>query len=393
MNWARPPNTKLDGRWAKIKNPSEALYPGDLIWVRPLRVLGGNLGWALALEQEPEVEGSLISLDPKTGHLKAMVGGYDFSKSQFNRATQAIRQPGSAFKPIIYAAAIKEGYSPSSIIIDSPIIFKEKENAFDSWKPVNFEEKFYGPTSLRTALTHSRNVVTVKLMQSIGIKGTIRLAKSLGITSNLEANLSISLGSSGMTLFELTSAYSAFANNGTLIKPTAVRNIQNRKGEILFAAIPESTKPISPSIAYTITSLLQSVVENGTGKKVREINRPVAGKTGTTNNYVDAWFIGYTPELVTGVWVGKDKDQSLGRNETGSRAAIPIWLQFMQEALVEAPITNFKVPSDIQHLRVQPKTGEPAAYGEPGSKFEIFLQDYLPEGEQPFPEISIEDTF
>ena len=392
MNWARPPNTKLDGRWAKIKNPSEALYPGDLIWVRPLRVLGENLGWALALEQEPEVEGSLISLDPKTGHLKAMVGGYDFSKSQFNRATQAIRQPGSAFKPIIYAAAIKEGYSPSSIIIDSPIIFKEKENAFDRWKPVNFEEKFYGPTSLRTALTHSRNVVTVKLMQNIGIKGTIRLAKSLGITSNLEANLSISLGSSGMSLFELSSAYSAFANNGTLIKPTAVRNIQNRKGEILFAAIPETTKPISPSIAYTITSLLQSVVENGTGKKVREINRPVAGKTGTTNNYVDAWFIGYTPELVTGVWVGKDKDQSLGRNETGSRAAIPIWLQFMQEALAEAPITNFKIPSDIQYLRVHPKTGEPAAYGEPGSKFEIFSQDYLPESEQPFPEISIEDT-
>ncbi|SVB56066.1 uncharacterized protein METZ01_LOCUS208920, partial [marine metagenome] len=185
MNWARPPNTRLDGRWAKIQRPSEALYPGDLIWVKPLRIIEGGLGWALALEQEPRVEGSLVSLDPKTGQVKAMVGGYSFSKSKFNRAVQAVRQPGSAFKPIIYAAAIKEGFSPASIIIDSPIIFKEKEDAFDKWKPVNFEEKFYGPTSLRTALTHSRNVVTVKLMQNIGVKGTIKLAKSLGITSKM----------------------------------------------------------------------------------------------------------------------------------------------------------------------------------------------------------------
>ena len=393
MNWARPPNTRLDGRWAKIKRPSEALYPGDLIWVKPLRIIGGGLGWALALEQEPRVEGSLVSLDPKTGQVKAMVGGYSFSKSKFNRAVQAVRQPGSAFKPIIYAAAIKEGFSPASIIIDSPIIFKEKEDAFDKWKPVNFEEKFYGPTSLRTALTHSRNVVTVKLMQNIGVKGTIKLAKSLGITSKMEKNLSISLGSAGVTLFQLTSAYSAFANNGTLIKPSSIRNIQNRKGEILYASKPEITQPISPGVAYTITSLLQSVVEHGTGKKVKALNRPVAGKTGTTNNFVDAWFMGYTPELVTGVWVGKDKDESLGRNETGSRAAIPIWLQFMQEALVSKPITNFQAPSEIQYLRIRPEVGEPASFNEPGSRFEIFLQDYLPDNVQPFPENFLEDTF
>jgi len=393
MNWARPPNTRLDGRWARIKRPSEALHPGDLIWVKPLRIVEGSLGWALALEQEPDVEGSLVSLDPKTGQVKAMVGGYSFSKSQFNRAVQAIRQPGSAFKPIIYAAAIKEGFSPASIIIDSPIIFKEKEDAFDKWKPVNFEEKFYGPTSLRTALTHSRNVVTVKLMQNIGIKGTIKLAKSLGITSNMEQNLSISLGSSGLTLFQLTSAYSAFANNGTLIKPRSIRNIQNRKGEILYTAKPEITQPISPGVAYTITSLLQSVVEHGTGKKVKVLNRPVAGKTGTTNNFVDAWFMGYTPELVTGVWVGKDKDEPLGRNETGSRAAIPIWLQFMQEALANKPVTNFQMPSEIQYLRILPETGEPTSFDEPGSQFEIFLQDHLPDNIQPFPENFPEDIF
>ena len=391
MNWARSPNTRLDGRWAKIKRPREALSPGDLILVKPLKIRDDV--WALALEQEPEVEGSLVSLDPKTGQIKAMVGGYDFSKSQFNRAMQAIRQPGSAFKPLIYAAAIKEGYSPASIIIDSPIIFKEKKDSFDRWKPVNFEEKFYGPTSLRTALTHSRNIVTVKLMQKIGIKGTIRLARKLGITSNMERNLSISLGSSGLTLFELTSAYSAFANNGTLIKPSAIRNIQDRKGEVLYTSTPETTHPISPGTAYTITSLLQSVVEHGTGKKVKKLNRPVAGKTGTTNNYVDAWFMGYTPELVTGVWVGKDKDESLGRNETGSRTAIPIWLQFMQDALVNKPVTNFQVPRDIQHLRIQSKTGEPALFNDPDSKFEVFLQDHLPENEKPFLDDSFEDTF
>ncbi len=393
MNWARKPNPNLDGRWTKIKNPNEAISVGDLIIVKVLGRKQGGLGWSLSLEQEPEVEGALVSLAPENGQVKAMVGGYDFKKSQFNRSVQAIRQPGSAFKPIIYAAAINEGYSPSSIIIDSPIIFKEKQDAFDKWKPVNFEEKFYGPTSLREALAHSRNVVTVKLMQKIGIKSTIRLAKKLGISSKLEENLSISLGSSGMTLYELVSAYSAFANMGNRIKPTVIRNIKSRSGEVLFSSIPEITQPISPGTAHIITSLMKSVVKNGTAKKVKALKRPVAGKTGTTNNYVDAWFMGYTPDLVTGVWVGKDKDEPLGRNETGSRAAIPIWLQFMQEALANKPIINFPVPSDIQFLKVQSKSGEPAKYGDTDSNFEIFSQNFLPEKEQPFTSIYQEENF
>ena len=379
MDWARKPNPNLDGRWAKIKNPNEAISIGDLIMIKVLGRKQDGLGWSLSLEQEPEVE--------------AMVGGYDFKKSQFNRSVQAIRQPGSAFKPIIYAAAINEGYSPSSIIIDSPIIFKEKQDAFDKWKPVNFEEKFYGPTSLREALAHSRNVVTVKLMQKIGIKSTIRLAKSLGISSKLEENLSISLGSSGMTLYDLVSAYSAFANMGNRIKPTVIRNIKSRREEVLFSSIPEITQPISPGTAHIITSLMESVVKNGTAKKVKALKRPVAGKTGTTNNYVDAWFMGYTPDLVTGVWVGKDKDEPLGRNETGSRAAIPIWLQFMQEALANKPIINFPVPSDIQFLKVQSKSGEPAKFGDIDSNFEIFSQEFLPKKEQPFTSIFQEENF
>ena len=393
MDWARKPNPNLDGRWAKIKNPNEAISIGDLIIIKVLGRRQDGLGWSLSLEQEPEVEGALISLTPENGQVKAMVGGYDFKKSQFNRSVQAIRQPGSAFKPIIYAAAINEGYSPSSIIIDSPIIFKEKQDAFDKWKPVNFEEKFYGPTSLREALAHSRNVVTVKLMQKIGIKSTIRLARSLGISSKLEENLSISLGSSGMTLYDLVSAYSAFANMGNRIKPTVIRNIKSRREEVLFSSIPEITQPISPGTAHIITSLMESVIKNGTAKKVKALKRPVAGKTGTTNNYVDAWFMGYTPDLVTGVWVGKDKDEPLGRNETGSRAAIPIWLQFMQEALANKPIINFPVPSDIQFLKVQSKSGEPAIFGDIDSNFDIFSQDFFPKKEQPFTSIFQEENF
>ena len=187
-----------------------------------------------------------------------------------------------------------------------------------------------------------------------------------------------------MTLYELTSAYSAFANMGTLIKPAAIRYIKSRNGELLFTSVPERTQPISPETAHIITSLMQSVIKNGTATKVKALKRPVAGKTGTTNNYVDAWFMGYTPELVTGVWVGKDKDEPLGRNETGSRAAIPIWLQYMQEALVNRPKINFSVPTDIQFLKVQSKSGEPARFGDTDSKFEIFSQNFLPEKEQPF---------
>jgi penicillin-binding protein 1A len=393
MNWARKPNSKIDGRWTKIRHPNEAITAGDMIRVKILDRKQDGSGWSLALEQEPEVEAALISLDPLTGHVKAMVGGYNFYKSQFNRAVQAIRQPGSAFKPIIYAAAVNEGFSPSSIIIDSPIIFKEKEDIFDKWKPVNFEQKFYGPTSLREALAHSRNVVTVKLMQKIGIKSSIHLARSLGISSNLEENLSIALGSSGMTLFELTSAYSAFANMGTLIKPAAIRNIKSRNGELLFTSVPESTQPIGPGTAHIITSLMQSVIKNGTATKVKALKRPVAGKTGTTNNYVDAWFMGYTPELVTGVWVGKDKDEPLGKNETGSRTAIPIWLQFMQEALANRPKINFPITTDIQFLKVQPESGEPAKFGDTDSKFELFSQNFLPEKEQPFTQHLEEELF
>ncbi len=379
MDWARKPNTNIDGRWAKISSARRALSVGDLILVKVRGRRDEDMKWSLSLEQEPEVEAGLLSLEPGTGHIKAMVGGYSFSKSQFNRAVQAVRQPGSAFKPIIYASAIAEGYSPASIVIDSPIIFKEKEDAFDKWKPVNFEKKFYGPTSIRTALTHSRNIVTVKLLQNIGVSRAVQMARDLGINSNLENNLSIALGSSGMTLMEITSAYSAFANRGERISPIAVRLIEDRNGDLLYSAQPHVSQPISSGMAYTITSLMQSVVQDGTAKKVKVLNRPVAGKTGTTNNNVDAWFIGFTPGVVTGVWVGKDNYEQLGKNETGSRAAIPIWLQYMKHVLQGTPIQNFPVSDEVVFSKTNPVTGEKANFGESKARFEVFIDDNVPE--------------
>ena len=378
MNWAREPDVKIDGRWASINRIDKTLHPGDEIMVRVLGVHESGSFWSLSLEQEPKVEAALISIEPDTGHIKAMIGGYDFSKSQFNRAVQAVRQPGSAFKPIVYGAAISKGFSPASIIIDSPIIFKEKDHSFDQWKPVNFEQKFYGPTPLREALAHSRNIVTVKLLQKIGTRSVIAMARNLGINSRLESNLSIGLGSSGVTLHELVSAYSAFANNGTRVKSQGIRYIENRNGETLFRENQNKTQPITSGVAHIITSLLQSVVEEGTAKKVRSLGRPTAGKTGTTNNYIDAWFLGYTPKLLTGVWVGKDDVEPLGRNETGSRAALPIWLDYMKSALAETPIYNFSVTPETVFIKINPDTGSLTNSEDPKGYFEIFLKDNLP---------------
>jgi len=390
MKWAREPNIMVDGRWARINRIDRTLFPGDKIMVKVLGVHESGIFWTLSLEQEPEVEAALISIEPGTGHIKAMIGGYDFSKSQFNRSVQAIRQPGSVFKPIVYAAAISKGFSPASIIIDSPIIFKEKDHSFDKWKPVNFEKKFYGPTPLRKALAHSRNIVTVKLLQKIGVRSVIKMARSLGINSRLENNLSIGLGSSGVTLHELVSAYSAFANHGIRVESQGIRYIENRDGEILFKENQIKTQPISSGMARIITSLLESVVQRGTAKKVRSLGRPTAGKTGTTNNYIDAWFLGYTPKLLTGVWVGKDNVDPLGKNETGSRTAIPIWLDYMKSALSETPIFNFPVTTETVFAKINPDTGRLTGSEDPKGYFEIFLKDNLPNKQNSQPEIIID---
>lgn len=308
------------------------------------------------------LEGALICFDIETGYMKAMVGGRDYRRSQFNRAIQARRQTGSAFKPIIYASALDRGYTPSSIIVDSPIVFEDGDKI---WKPKNFDGKFRGPTTLRNALTHSINVVTVKIAQDIGISYIRDYAKNLGISSPLHEDLSMALGSSSLSLFELTRAYAVFANGGRRFKPIPIKKILDRDGNVMEENPPLSYREgspeeqvISPQTAYLMTHLLQDVVQRGTGWRAKSLGRPVAGKTGTTDHFQDAWFIGYTPDLITGVWVGFDEEKSLGENETGARAACPIWVQFMSAIMKDREIKEFEVPEGIEFVIVDSNTGQ-----------------------------------
>ena len=308
-------------------------------------------------------EGALVCFDLETGYVKAMVGGRDFRKSQFNRVTQARRQTGSAFKPIVYASALDKGFTPASIIVDSPIVFEWGDQ---KWKPKNFEGNFSGPTTLRNALTHSINIVTVKIAQEVGIDYIRSYAQRLGISSPLHNNLSMALGSSSISLYELTKAYSVFANQGNLFKPIFIKKILDRNGNLLeenlppsyFVESPKQGQIITPQTAFLITHLLEGVVQHGTGWRARSLGRPVAAKTGTTDQFMDAWFIGYTPELITGVWVGFDEERSLGENETGARAASPIWVTFMSKILKDKPKKDFPIPEGIEFIKIDPKTGQ-----------------------------------
>jgi penicillin-binding protein 1A len=309
------------------------------------------------------LEGSLICFDLETGYIKAMVGGRDFEKSQFNRATQARRQTGSAFKPIVYASALDKGYTPASLIVDSPIVFEWEHK---KWKPKNFGEKFSGPITLRNALTHSVNVVTVKIAQDIGVDYIRDYTKKLGISSPLQNDLSMALGSSGISLFDLTKTYAVFANQGKIFKPIFIKKILDRDGNLLEEKLPlsypkeppDGEQILTPQTAYLMTYLLEGVVQNGTGWKAKALKRPVAAKTGTTDHFLDAWFIGYTPEFITGVWVGFDDERTLGEDETGSRAASPIWVSFMSKTLKDKPIQEFPIPEGLEFTKVDAKTGQ-----------------------------------
>ncbi|MBN1930816.1 MAG: penicillin-binding protein 1A [Desulfobacterales bacterium] len=356
MRWARKPDPEVAYYEARVQHPSDVLTVGDVILVRINAKKEDKDLWQLSLEQKPEAQSALLCIESDTGHVKAMVGGRNFKENQFNRAVQSRRQPGSAFKPIIYAAALDKGYTPSTVIIDSPIVFEDMEHDF-TWKPKNYEEKFYGPTLLRDALAESRNVVTIKILRDIGIDYTIDYAGKMGIQSELSRNLSIALGSSGVSLIELVNAYSVFVNLGYLIQPVFITKIFDRDGNLLEEFSPGREKVIEKSTAYIMTNLLQGVVKHGTGRRVRELKRPVAGKTGTTNNLFDAWFVGYTPRYITGTWVGFDDERSLGKGETGSRAAIPIWLDFMKKVLADKPIRVFQVPEGVVFSKIDAETG------------------------------------
>ncbi|MBW2450747.1 MAG: penicillin-binding protein, partial [Deltaproteobacteria bacterium] len=331
--------------------------------------------WELALEQQPLAQGALLAIEPNTGLIKAMVGGYDFRTSQFNRVIQARRLPGSAIKPLIYAAALDKGYTPATVMLDTPLIFKERleTGEIKEWKPKNYSKRFYGPVPVRTALAKSHNVITIKILEDIGVRYAARYLRKLGIETPIDEDLTMALGSSALTPMELAGAYAVLANGGVKIRPTYITRIFDRDGKILESIDPADfptgpqgdqrlitniqTRVISPETAYLITNLMESVVQSGTGWRAKSLKRPVAGKTGTTNDLKDAWFVGYVPQLLAVTWVGYDQERPLGKKETGSQAAAPAWVAFMERAVADLPIEHFPVPDRIEFRPIDPETG------------------------------------
>jgi penicillin-binding protein 1A len=358
---------------------TDILRSGDVIYVR-VRDTKGKMP-VFTLEQEPLVQGAVIAIEPATGYIRAIVGGYDFKKSEFNRAIFARRQAGSAFKPVIYAAAMDNGFTPASIIIDEPLVYESDE--FGDWVPENYDKRFHGPTRLREALAYSRNIVTVKLLQEIGVEKVIKFARALGIKGPFPHNLTLALGSLSISPLEITSAFCVFARGGVRIEPIAVKYIIDDDGNVIENNKPKGRRVISPQTAFLATSMLEEVVNHGTGWRAKALGRPVAGKTGTTNEYRDAWFIGYTRELAAGVWVGFDDMRSLGKEETGSRAAAPVWVSFMKQAIKEVtPFGEeprpFPVPDGIVTAVIDPLTGL-LATGSSERMVEFFKEGTVPE--------------
>ena len=359
--------------WIK-KEFDEILKTGDVIYVENLK---NN---KFALKQLPIVNGGIVVMDPFTGRVLALSGGYSFKKSEFNRATQALRQPGSAFKPFIYALALENGYTPSTLILDAPLVLEQGLD-LKKWKPENYGKKFYGPSTLRMGLEKSRNLMTVRIAQDLGLKKIVNFSKQLGIYDNPSELLSISLGSAETTLLKLTSAYSSFINGGKLVKPIMIDRIQDSEGNTIFnnekrkcvncnqisflsKNYPEIEDQFiqifSPQTAYQMTSILEGTVQNGTGKNLKDLNLDLAGKTGTTNGNTDTWFIGFTSKLTVGVYVGSDNPKSLGRYETGAKTALPIFKSFMKNAVKKEDARPFKVADNILMRVIDPVTGQKA---------------------------------
>ncbi len=384
MKWARPFDPEKAYHETKLKDPAEVLTPGDVIMVRIVEEAKDAPEWVLSLEQEPRAQAALLCMEAKTGYVKAMVGGVDFYTSQFNRAIQARRQPGSAFKPVIYAAALDKEFTPSSVIIDTPYISPIGDED-KLWKPKNYKEKFFGRTLFRTGLIKSRNIITVKILEKIGVNYAIEYARQLGIESKLDQDLSLALGSSGLSLLELTRAYSVFANAGMLVNPVFITKVVDRNGKVLEENQPSFSEAISRETAFVMTDLLKAVVNEGTGWRAKALNRPVTGKTGTTNDLRDAWFLGYSPTLITGVWVGYDDRTPMGKGETGSRAACPIWLSFMSKVLNGKPVIPFENPEGVVITKIDAKTGLLASPYSEETRFQAFKKGTEPKEHSPKP--------
>ena len=364
-----------DVAWTRRASVSDALPRGA---IAPFRIVAlsdvaGRREARLQLEQEPKVEGALIAIDVHTGAVRAMVGGYDFEKSKFNRATQALRQVGSAFKPIVYAAALETlGYTPATILIDSPLSFP---NQWDGsvWSPQNYDGVFQGPIPLRRAVEQSRNIPAVRTLQAVGIEKGIEYARRLGLSSELPPYLPIALGAGEATLAEMTAAFGTFANQGLRMRPFLIDRITDREGNVIEQTLPRATDALRADTAFILTSLLRGVADHGTAARARRLRRPIAGKTGTTNDFTDAWFIGYEPSLAAGVWVGFDeKKDSLGPRADGGTIALPIWMEFWAAVMSERPIEEYPIPGNVVFVPVD-EMGHPGAPGAPGVHMEAFV--------------------
>jgi penicillin-binding protein 1A len=341
--------------WTGRNDPAALVRRGDIVQVRVVSAKIADHA-VFALEQEPKVEGALVALDPRTGAVRALVGGFDFRRSEFDRSMQARRQAGSSFKPFVYAAALQRGMTASDRVLDAPTVFVEP-GTFSLYQPENYGTKYYGLLTLREALEKSANISAVKVLDRAGFPPVIALARELGLTTDLQPFPSLALGAFEVSLFEMTSAYGSFANQGVRVAPYLVEAVRSREGAVLEEAKPSAREVLSPQIAALMNALLEGVITDGTGAAAASLGRPLAGKTGTTDDCTDAWFIGYTPDLVVGVWVGFDTKKSLGSRETGAQAALPIWMTFMQDALRDqAPVPFPDVP-DIVHETVDRATG------------------------------------
>jgi len=389
----------LDGmKWAKtsgraVGKVSQVVSPGDVVYVEPAKTDGQFI-----LHQVPEISGAMVVEDPWTGRVLAIVGGFSFDQSQFNRASQALRQPGSSFKPFVYAAALDNGYTPSTIVLDAPVEIDQGPGV-GVWRPENYEGKFYGPATLRFGLEHSRNVMTVRLAQDIGMPLIAEYAKRFGVYDDLPPYLSFALGAGETTLLRMTTAYAMFDNGGRRIKSTLVDRIQDRYGHTVYkhderecvgcagkkwenqpepSLVDRRQQVLDPMTAYQITSMMEGVVQRGTATVVREVGKPVAGKTGTTNDEKDAWFIGFTPDIVVGVYLGYDKPRHLGRGATGGHLSAPIVKEFLKVALADKPAAPFRVPPGIKLVRVDLKSGTRAGPGTERAILEAFKPGTAP---------------
>ena len=382
-----------DISWTK-KEFNDLFKVGDLIYVQNIR---DN---KYATKQIPKINGGIVVMDPYTGRVLALSGGFSFKNSEFNRATQALRQPGSAFKPFVYALALENNYTPSSLILDAPLVLDQGSD-LKMWKPENYGKKFYGPSTLRIGLEKSRNLMTVRIAQNLGINKITNFSKQLGIYENPEELLSLSLGSAETTLLKLTSAYCAFVNGGKLVEPIIIDRVQDSEGNTIvnnekrlckncnqisftskdYPIIDDQYKQVfSPQTAYQITSLLEGAVQRGTGKKLKKLKLNLAGKTGTTNDNTDTWFIGYTSNLVIGVYVGMDNPKPLGKFETGSKVALPIFEDFVKKAIKKSDARPFKVAEGITMMVVDSATGQKAKFSSEDTIIEAYKNKNIVDG-------------